>query len=132
MEQIKWSEELSVDNEVIDAQHRKLIRLLNKLIEEHNNELNKGAAEAILTELIGYAKAHLELEEAFLEKHDYPNLTEHKEGHKAFSYKMGMFSLEFLKGKEEVGDAMINYLRTWIIQHIMNDDQEYKYLMEEN
>ena len=78
METIRWSENISVNNYVIDNQHKYLIELTNNLILNSNAKVNSEIIGETLTKLYKYSKEHFEDEEALLEKFNYPKLEEHK------------------------------------------------------
>ena len=66
METIRWSENISVNNYVIDNQHKYLIELTNNLILNSNAKVNSEIIGETLTKLYKYFKVHFMDEEALL------------------------------------------------------------------
>lgn len=126
MDVIKWTENLSVNNALIDYQHKELIRLLNRLIINRDAENQQILVGEILSDLLSYIKKHFTDEEKYLRKQKYPDIEKHIKIHQQFSYKIGEFCLEVIEGRNTVSDDMIVYLSNWLIEHIGIEDQAYK------
>ena len=126
METIQWTEKISVNNEKIDNQHKKLIELTNDLILHSNATPNSKIVNETLYELLKYTKYHFHDEEELMENFNYPKLEEHKKAHKDFVYQIVMFCNDVSEGKATVTNEILNFLTRWLIQHTSIDDQDYK------
>ena len=79
MELIKWSEKYSVNNFLLDSQHKKLIAIINELHTAMKVARVNEIMQTIFDELIWYTKEHFRTEEQIMLKFNYPGFNEHKE-----------------------------------------------------
>lgn len=126
MNLIEWTEDISVNNYLIDSQHKKIFSITNDLIINCSEEADITIISEALHELIKYTKTHFKDEEELLAKHNYPKLNEHKEKHEEFVYEIAMFCGDVMENKENVNIDMIEYLTEWVLNHTSKDDQDYK------
>ena len=129
MELIIWTDEMSVNINEIDEQHKKLIKLINNLF----NAMLEGKAQEIINktvdDLIDYTEYHFTTEENYFENHSYPGFHNHKIQHSYFKDEILIFKNELLNGKSTVPMDVFNFLKDWLTEHIMNSDKKYsKYL----
>lgn len=68
MDTIEWNENLSVNNLIIDNQHKKLIEITNNLILQSNANVYSEIINKTLSELLQYTKYHFHAEEKELPK----------------------------------------------------------------
>jgi hemerythrin-like metal-binding protein len=120
---IEWTSNLSVNNEIIDSQHRKIFNIMNQLrMADPDTSMNSEFAR-ILSTLTDYGLSHLKEEEEFMAKHSFPGLEEHKKAHKAYLYKVAMFNLNFQKTSHT---EVIEFLKNWWMNHIAKMDMQYR------
>lgn len=62
-------------------QHKKLVNILNKLINSSNTTVDSELITETLGQLTGYVKEHFAYEEKLLERYEFPGLAGHKEGY---------------------------------------------------
>jgi hemerythrin len=79
---LDWNDSYSVRIPTIDAQHRHLFDLLNKLHDAMSAGKSNTVLGSVLQEWISYVATHFEAEEGILQKHRYPMLSEHRKQHK--------------------------------------------------
>ncbi len=81
----QWSESMSVGESRLDADHKALIRLINRL----HDSLEAGAEFAALGEvfdsLINYINFHFTREEKVMQACGYPHAEAHEEEHAGFT-----------------------------------------------
>lgn len=123
---VEWSDELSLNNENIDAQHKNLFALTNELIKHSDADAHSEIINETLYELLQYIDIHFAEEEELLEKVNYPKLEEHKKIHRSFTRKIAMFCRDVVKGKAHIAEELLVFLTEWIRQHTSIDDQDYK------
>lgn len=126
METLQWTEKISVNNEKIDDQHKKLIDLTNELILHSNAAPNSQIVNETLYELLKYTKYHFQDEEELMEKFNYPKLDEHKKKHREFVRQIAMFCEDVIEGKATVTNEILKFLTEWITQHTSIEDMDYK------
>ena len=129
MKLITWTEEMSVNIEKMDEQHKILIEQINNLF----NAMLDGKAQEIINktvdELINYADFHFKAEEEYFERHNYPEFQTHKIQHSYYKDEILLFKKDLLDGKSTVPMDVFNFLKGWLTDHILNSDKKYsKYL----
>lgn len=123
---LNWSENISVNNEEIDNQHKVLFSLTNKLIDNIKAEANKQIIDESLAKLIDYTKFHFGKEEELMALNNYPNLDGHKDQHQYFLNRITDFSKDKTKQKPTIAKEIANFLINWIFKHVSGSDQQYK------
>jgi hemerythrin-like metal-binding protein len=125
MDKVIWNEEWNSGNQTIDSQHRKLVKIINDLIELQSSP-NRIKESQILLDLINYIKYHFDDEERIMELADFPMLAQHKEEHKFFKLKVANLSRDIFKKKHNVSAEVLNFLKTWLIEHIIEEDKQFR------
>ncbi|MCX7141786.1 MAG: bacteriohemerythrin [Proteobacteria bacterium] len=125
MSLIKWSSELSVEIEIIDAQHKKLIAMINKLDAAMRLGKGRDLTEKILDELVEYTRKHFSAEEEYFTKFGYPFTAQHVKEHIAFIKKIEKFQANFEKEKLTLSTKIVDFLSDWLRDHIQGTDKKY-------
>jgi len=125
---LSWKPEYELNIEIIDNQHKKLVEyiqiLYNSVLESNQNEITV----KIIADLIDYTHYHFDTEENYFTKTEYPSIEEHKKEHKMFIERISIFS-EASNSEFQMTFSLINFLKSWLINHILLTDKEYvKYL----
>ncbi|QXM07034.1 bacteriohemerythrin [Crassaminicella indica] len=134
----EWKDIYKVDIAEIDKQHRKLLEIGGKLADllklkddiDHYDEIVE-----ILTELREYTEYHFAHEEKLLEKYGYDNqsLRLHKRQHKSFVNKIIQIENQDIDEKQTgIKLTMLEFIASWIENHILKTDHEYKDFFHEN
>jgi hemerythrin-like metal-binding protein len=123
---VEWTDALSVGIDVIDEDHKALIDIINRVLEA---EREGTSVKWALGELAAYANYHFTREEKMMEAANYPDLAAHKKTHKAFIEWLQ--SLRTVYGADPgaeyyLAETMREYLQTWLTDHIMKVDADYK------
>jgi hemerythrin-like metal-binding protein len=125
MGKMLWKDEYSVGNKLLDAQHRRLIELVNRL--DGDEPLDR-----VLEELARYADTHFRDEERLLEAVDYPGLDQQRIQHTAFRAWLDR-NLDTYRsdGEASVTNRDLHvYLSVWIANHLMVYDAAFKPWLE--
>jgi hemerythrin len=122
---LKWSDVYSVNIQACDAEHQKLVDLINQLFDAM--KAGKGSQELgeILQKMVDYADLHFANEEKLLSAYQYPQLARQKAQHEAFIQQVFEFSRDFQEGKVALSIKISNFLKNWLITHIQNEDKQY-------
>jgi hemerythrin len=123
---IYWTEEFSVGVRKMDEQHKKLIAMINRLIKEPEADTHSETISDLLSDMINYAREHFRDEEALMSEHGYPYLDRQTEQHTGFIKKTVDFCSATEVGVDIVPQAMLGYLKDWLIHHILEQDMKYK------
>ncbi len=122
---LAWKEDYSVKVRRFDDQHRRLIDLVNKL----DNALALGKGSAVLSEVLAsvtaYAQTHFSDEERIMLQNRFPGFTAHKKEHDQLVASVREFQREVAAGDATVSPGLINFLKSWLLQHIQSVDMQY-------
>jgi hemerythrin len=120
---IPWDNRYLVDVQIIDDQHRELIKRFNELC----SGCRKGGAAFFSNNvygLVNYLEFHFSTEEKFLEKIRYPDIAAHAMQHRIFLIDI-LERIDALKPEQADVDSVINYFHDWIITHFSLIDRKY-------
>lgn len=122
---IKWENRYSVKIAKFDEQHQQLVGMINQLYEAM--KVGKGQLELgkILEDLVDYTRKHFASEEALMLKHGYPNYTQHKTSHDRLTQQVIEFKNQYHEGKIGLSIQMMNFLKEWLVNHILDEDKDY-------
>jgi hemerythrin-like metal-binding protein len=126
MEKIIWYESYSVGIKEIDKQHKKLIELINQLIEAKGVSVRSEIISNTLTEMTNYAIYHFQAEEELMRQHQYPQYDVHHKAHMEFVRKTAEMATETIELNRAVPEVLLSYLKSWLISHILKSDMAYK------
>jgi len=130
--ELAWSKKMSIGNEMIDAEHKKLLDLVNE-VENVIKKKDSTLFMQALDMLEKSTRSHFEHEEKIAHAIDFP-FEEHDMEHQ---YILGEFQalkdrLADNQGRwsESVAEHYYIFLSTWAIDHVMEDDMKMKPLLE--
>ena len=129
---IEWSEHYSVGFDLFDKQHQQLIEMINNLYSAFLSGEAREKASEIVNEMIEYTNYHFKSEEKYFDKYRFPETEKHKEIHQSFVDKATELKNGLKSGSVSVSYEIMNFLRQWLIEHIMGEDQKYKTFFKEN
>ncbi|MBP2134341.1 hemerythrin [Methanomicrobium sp. W14] len=132
MAYMNWSDDLSVQINEIDEQHKKLVSQINALHDGMRSGKGKDALEKTLKELAEYTQYHFGTEEKYMKKFGYPDYEKHKKEHDAFVAKVVDFQDSFSSGKLGLSIDVMKFLSGWITGHIKGTDKNYIDCFREN
>ena len=121
-----WNDAYSVDFELIDSQHKELVRMANALF-KGCKEGSTAADEIFMKTIRGaveYAQTHFYTEEKYMRLADYPDLAVHKQEHDSFVSTVVNAVKDFEEGKSEP-ISMARFLKNWLLTHIAESDKKY-------
>lgn len=126
MAEMRWNEALSVGHAGIDKDHQGLFALIEEL---------EGAGSGgdligeIISRLEAYAAEHFAREEDYMRRAGYPGLQEHIRAHEAFVEWVDTVKATYRRAAESpfsLGDIVNDFLRRWLVDHIMTEDMKYR------
>jgi hemerythrin len=122
---ITWTDNMLVHVEIIDNQHKKLVALLNDLDEALNQKREKDQLAKTITALAEYTFYHFMTEEKYFDQFQYPETLHHKNEHQYFVEKITEFQQSYDQGEATLTTDIIQFLKSWIINHIQKSDRKY-------
>jgi len=78
---MEWNEKLSVGVASIDAEHKRLVGMLNELYDAMQARHSQEALGKVLDGLINYTASHFKHEETLFARTGYPAAAAHKKEH---------------------------------------------------
>jgi len=121
---LAWDESLETRIPHIDAQHRKLISLINDLDQAVQDGTGGLLVSYVLQELIRYVKDHFEDEEQLMLRRRFPDLTAHRKEHDLFASRLNEIHTTFQDG-DALSSNILDFLKDWLVNHIRRTDQAY-------
>ena len=123
---ITWAPRMSVGVSILDEDHKRIMKMINKL----HDAMAEGRAKKIMGEifhdLMVYINLHFETEESMFKQTGYEGATEQVRQHKEFATKTMLIMGQFREDPESVKPMEVLYfLKDWWLDHIMNADKKY-------
>lgn len=132
MQDLEWSDDLSVGIADIDKDHKKLLILLNQLFAAGLAGVGEEVLDNTLKELEEYTHYHFNREEELLARYEYPSLEPHKFQHQKLIKQLQEYS-ELARTQADSGLSadVMSFLRGWLINHIKEHDHQYASYLHE-
>lgn len=129
---IEWNDSYSVGFDTFDEDHKKLFGMLNTLESNLLDPTTKDSALiSVINDLIAYAEFHFGKEEDVMARFDYPDLEKHKKEHDAFKEDVNSYTSLAAFGNLPPADKVMDFLRNWLLNHILKTDMEYTPFLKE-
>jgi hemerythrin len=119
-----WTKNLLIGHTMIDADHRRVFDLANKLRAEFLEEPEQSIVGEVLVELIEHTGDHFLREEALMRAIRFPGYEKHKQEHTTLMDKVNDLHLRFMEGNGSLAVEVSKYLHEWLVPHIMHADME--------
>jgi len=122
MKDLRWDKTLSVEVAEIDADHRRLLELFNRLGHAVEDGEPQAYVRLVMDELISCTEWHFKHEEWLMQKYAYPDLAQHRTEHEELiaSGKALQQQLEASGGRLSAQE--IEFLEHWLTGHIYGAD----------
>jgi len=124
---IKWSDSLSMSNSEIDAEHKHLISLVNRLNAEiASQQREQKNIQHIVNLMLEDSIAHFAHEERLFAVKSYPDAEEHKQIHETLLHDLkqalkDIQNTDFVKEWVAIGLEVEKLL----VDHVLNEDTKY-------
>lgn len=126
LKRIAWDPAFETGHPGIDTEHRRLVKLLDRLVEATSNHASDDKLLAILIELQRYTIYHFtheaELMEEFAISEAHGNA--HRMAHSVFVSRVNEAIREVQQGSTSVSHELLKYLGQWLLTHIMGMDRD--------
>lgn len=124
--EIKWNDSYSVNDEIIDIQHKMLFSIINDLEEQILRDEAMETLGETLEKMAVYATVHFRTEEDLLLKSNYSEYKKHKALHDQFKQHILSATDQMLKEKTMATVITLHrFLHEWITEHILKEDVKY-------
>jgi hemerythrin-like metal-binding protein len=123
-EKYKWTPDLETGHELIDSQHKELIKALADLVDACSTGKGRAVLESTLDFLADYTAKHFGDEEALQLEYKYPDYPNHKKLHEGFKKVVANLGRQ-LKA-EGATISLVGKVNTqiggWLVNHIKRED----------
>ena len=129
MTELVWKEEYSIGHFQTDHEHKELISLANKVISLSNTEENRDKIHGALKALRDYTVIHFRNEESYMERNGYQDIENHKVCHAELIERVN----EVITQNTDLEDLVHGLKRlmvVWVIEHIVQEDQKIKEVLQ--
>lgn len=130
---IEWDPSYSVGTPVLDADHKKLFEILNRIYDAWQSHApSKAELDVLFDELLDYTDGHFSREEGKLAARDYPDLDRHHAEHERLRELVLAFRSRHLAGQQpdKLTEDMAKFLKSWLVEHILGEDMKYRVLFK--
>ncbi|RME35168.1 MAG: hemerythrin-like metal-binding protein [Gammaproteobacteria bacterium] len=121
MSLIRWKPEYSVGVPDVDHEHQELIREINQL-HGQLEENDRGSVAEALGQIYNLVAAHFALEERVMQMNDYPGYEAHKEDHERLLDEIADLMDEAEMGGEYDPEELSRRLDAWFGKHFSTFD----------
>lgn len=116
---LEWNDNLVSGIEELDNQHKHLFNL----VKVTSKDMNRQTVLNVIHFATTYLQMHLDMEESYMEKFEYPDLEEHKKIHQNIKQKHKEFLLKMSQNSAEaIAPIAKEILDGWIVDHIKTHD----------
>ncbi len=122
---LHWDDKFFVHVKKIDEQHKKLVNMVNDFYSHVNNNAHTDKLQKLLNGLADYTVYHFETEEKYMMDINYSDIDSHKKEHAEFVEKILDVKNRYESGKMVMSLEITNFVKNWLVDHIMGTDQKY-------
>jgi len=123
IERLAWDPKYSVRIEKIDAQHRELFAVMNRIADLHESGSND--LFPILQDLVQYAAEHFRAEEMVMMQVKYYGFKDQSDQHGQFMEKVQGFLSAYKEQDDRLTHRMLIYIHDWLLKHTTQADMQY-------
>ena len=124
---VKWEANFELGIELIDNQHKELVRHINDLYKAclAGNQAADESFKETMHLMVEYVRFHFGAEQEMLSRVKFPSYHEHKTQHDTLVATILSTAQEFNDGKKLVPHRFVRSLKDWVMGHIAVYDKIY-------
>ena len=123
---LSWSNQYQIDNDLIDAEHQELFRLVNSFHSLWTEKRNRQDIAKVLNQLIVYAEMHFRHEEQIMETAEYPNLDQHRQVHDSMIETIFQLQQSYETRNAHLEMNTMKFVKSWLLEHILQNDYLFR------
>jgi hemerythrin len=123
MRVLQWEESMSVGDARIDADHRALFELLDRLRVAAREDWPPEIRLEILSELVRSSEVHFAREEQIMSSFEYPERLAHRAEHSKLMAQVRELHGKVSKGNLSLSLSVFQFLYGWLARHIEVKDK---------
>ncbi len=132
MKIIEWKPEFSIGEPILDADHRYLIRLLNRFSDHLGSSRSKATIIDHLVQLYSSASNHFAREETIMLAHGYSDdYVKHYADHQRLLNEVTLMIFEQQYGLQKDDRAITEWVHSWFHEHHTTHDARLQLSIQE-
>ena len=122
-----WNDSYATGIELLDNQHRELVKLTNELYRAclEGNDAAGAAFAEVMRRMVEYVRYHFTVELEILKRINYPSYNDHKKQHDTLVMRILDASKEYSDGRKMAPNNFVRTLKDWVFGHIAFYDKSY-------
>lgn len=125
MRLIQLDSSFSVGIKMIDEQHQILVTMINDLYAAMRTGEEQEVLVKMISRLTVDAAIHFAREEHYFNIFAYPQTKAHIQARDDFEDQVYQFEQDFKAGKQQLSMDIMNFLSTWLVDHIKTSDKQF-------
>lgn len=130
MTYLDWDERMGVGKDVIDAQHRKLVALINDIAGATARGATRGELGGLVRSFCDYAQVHFRTEQSFMDSTDYADYFRQAREHEECAMQALNFYRGYINGENVAVEDFLRFVSTWFVEHTLGVDQTLRAYLE--
>ena len=122
---LDWNSSFATNVSKFDSEHRALFGMVNDLHDAMQQKRSREAIGSVLNRLIDYTAKHFAGEEEAMTRSAYPDFASHKREHEKLVEQALGLKAKFDAGETLPAQGVIEFLQSWLINHIQGVDKKY-------
>lgn len=127
---VEWRDAMNVGDEVIDADHRHLVDMINDFERAVAGQIDHKKLGRVLMGLVEYTGEHFQREEDIQLRVGYPYHESHRRSHRDVLKQLVEIVQKYTQTQGHLRDDMVRglgkFLREWLVDHIIQSDLRMK------
>lgn len=132
MQRIHWTSVYSTGVAQMDSQHQWMMELVNRVLSAFSRKDAPELLSPSLLSLVEYTREHFRDEEALMKSSAYPGQADHKAAHNEHVRWLAHEITGIVKGDRTNLESVRDFLKTWLINHILEEDKKTAAYILEN
>jgi hemerythrin-like metal-binding protein len=121
---VDWYDDYNIDVELIDSQHQELVKMITRLQDALSAGSINYESATVLKFLVEYTQKHFKDEEKVMATIDFAELENHRKLHGRLIEEIRNILLDLKKGKPIHAYELIDFLTSWLMNHIRHEDKK--------
>jgi hemerythrin len=120
-----WHDSFAVQVAEMDNHHKRLIDIVNAIIEHLSDSADRSALHSAYAALVDYTRYHFDAEERLMALYGYPASDAHRKDHRKRTRQVREYLGRMQHGDVPDKATFLHFFESWLVQHILNEDRKY-------
>jgi hemerythrin len=123
---LSWSDQYLIGNDLIDAEHTELFRLINDFHTQWQQGREQQSIVRVLNQLVVYTEMHFRHEETIMRDAGFAQLDEHMVWHEAMVDTIFELQKSYEEGSLRLEMETMKFVKAWLLEHILKNDYRFR------